>query len=87
MSELFDDDPRATPPKNAAPRRSRALVITAAVVVLGIFGLTGFASIYTDRLWYQSADYGQVFSTLLWTKVALFLAFGAVMGGAVALNI
>ena len=87
MSELFDDDPRATAPTRTAPRRSRALLITAVVLVLSIFLLTGFASIYTDRLWYQSAGYGQVFSTLLWTRIWLFLAFGVLLGGAVAVNI
>jgi uncharacterized membrane protein (UPF0182 family) len=87
VSELFDDDPRATSPTRRSGGRSRALLITAVVLVLAIFALTGFASIYTDRLWYQSAGYGQVFSTMLWTKVVLFLVFGAVLGGAVALNI
>ncbi len=89
MSDLFDDDPRD--PRGGqtrtAPRRSRALLITGVILVLFILGLTGFSSIYTDRLWYQSAGYGQVFSTLLWTRIALFLAFGAVLGGAVAANI
>ncbi|WP_148613945.1 UPF0182 family protein [Nocardioides rubriscoriae] len=87
MSELFDDDPRATPPPRASGGRSRALLITAVTLILAIFALTGFASIYTDRLWYQSAGYGQVFSTMLWTKVVLFLLFGTLLGGAVALNI
>ena len=87
MSELFDDDPRATPPRRPAPRRSRALIITAVIVILAIFALTGFASIYTDRLWYQSAGFGGVFTKLLWTKIGLFLAFGLVMGGAVAASI
>ena len=88
MSELFDDDPRATPPsRQAPPRRSRALLITAVVVIVAIFGLTGFSSIYTDRLWYQSVGFGSVFSTLLWTRIGLFLVFGAVLGGIVALNI
>ncbi len=89
MSDLFDDDPRD--PRGGqtrtAPRRSRALLITGVILVLFILGMTGFSSIYTDRLWYQSAGYGQVFSTLLWTRIALFLAFGAVLGGAVAANI
>jgi len=88
VSELFDDDPRATPPsRQAPPRRSRALLITAVVVIVAIFGLTGFSSIYTDRLWYQSVGFGSVFSTLLWTRIGLFLVFGAVLGGIVALNI
>lgn len=87
MSELFDDDPRATPPPTrASGGRSRALLITAVVVVVAIFALTAFASIYTDRMWYQSVGYGQVFSTMLWTKIALFLVFGVVLGGTAALN-
>jgi uncharacterized membrane protein (UPF0182 family) len=88
VSELFDDDPRATPPpRQTAPRRSRALLITAVVVIASIFALTAFSSIYTDRLWYQSAGFGGVFSTLLWTRIGLFLVFGAVLGGVLALNI
>ena len=88
MSELFDDDPRSTPPpRQGSPARSRALLITAIVVIVSIFGLTGFSSIYTDRLWYQSVGYGGVFSTLLWTRIGLFLLFGAVLGGVVALNV
>lgn len=87
MSELFDDDPRDTTPRRPPGRRTRALVITAVILIVAIFALTAFASVYTDRLWYQSAGYGDVFSKLLWTKVGLFVAFGLVMGGAVALNI
>ncbi|MFB9311743.1 UPF0182 family protein [Nocardioides plantarum] len=87
MSELFDDDPRATAPSRTGGGRSRALVITAVALLVVIFALTAFAKIYTDRLWYQSAGYGQVFSTMLWTKVVLFLVFGVLLGGAVALNI
>jgi len=87
VSELFDDDPRATQPPARTGRRSRALLVTGVIVVVAIFALTGFASIYTDRLWYQSAGYGGVFSTLLWTKVVLFIVFGLVMGGAIALNV
>ena len=87
MSELFDDDPRATSPTRTSGGRSRALLITGITLVLAIFALTGFASIYTDRLWYNSAGYGQVFSTMLWTKLVLFVVFGVVLGGAVALNV
>ena len=50
---------RAAPPS----RRSRALVITAVVLVLAFFGLTTFANFYTERLWYRDIGYGSVFST------------------------
>ena len=87
MSDLFADDPRDTPPPAAEPpKRSRALGITAAVVVLGFFGLTTFSSIYTDRMWYRSGGYGEVFSILFWTKTGLFVAFGAVMALVVGAN-
>jgi uncharacterized membrane protein (UPF0182 family) len=88
MSELFDDDPRATvPPARPSPRRSRALVITAVIVVLGFFSLTTIAAIYTDRLWYRDGGYGEVFSTLFWTKTGLFLFFAALMALVVGANV
>ncbi|GEP35072.1 UPF0182 protein [Nocardioides szechwanensis] len=86
MSELFDNDPRDPAPP-ATSRRSRALVITAVVLIVAFFGLTTFAAIYTDRLWYSSAGYGSVFSTLFWTRTGLFLAFGATMAVIVAVNV
>jgi uncharacterized membrane protein (UPF0182 family) len=86
VSELFDDDPRDPAPP-ATSRRSRALVITAVVLIVAFFGLTTFAAIYTDRLWYSSAGYGSVFSTLFWTRTGLFLAFGATMAVIVAVNV
>ncbi len=87
MSELFDDDPRETPPPaKPAPRRSRALIITAVVVVLGFFGLTTFAGFYTDRLWYRNGGYSEVFSTLFWTKTGLFFVFGTLMAVVVGVN-
>jgi uncharacterized protein len=86
VSELFDEDPRDTV-QERPPNRSRALVITAVVLVLAFFGLTTFSNFYTERLWFDDADYGSVFSTLLWTRVGLFFVFGALMAAVVAVNI
>ncbi|HET6985839.1 MAG TPA: hypothetical protein VFI00_04450, partial [Kribbella sp.] len=41
------------------------------------------SSIYTDRLWYRSEGYGNVFSKLFWTRTGLFVVFGLLMAGAV----
>ncbi|WP_141014000.1 UPF0182 family membrane protein [Nocardioides sambongensis] len=84
MSELFDEEPDQPTPARSGGGRGRALVITVAVLIVGFFLLTAFASVYTDRMWYRDVGYGQVFSTLLWTRVGLFLVFGALMGAAVA---
>jgi len=85
VSELFDDEPGDVDTRRPGGR-ARALVITGVVLIVAFFALTTFASIYTDRLWYDEVGYGQVFSTMLWTRVGLFLVFGVVMGAAVAVN-
>ncbi|QZY30110.1 UPF0182 family protein [Nocardioides coralli] len=89
MSDLFDEGSpqRPTrPPTQEPPRRSRALVITAVVLVLGFFALTTFATFWTDRSWFASIGFSSVFSTLLWTRIGLFLVFGAVMAAFVGAN-
>lgn len=87
MSELYDEDPRAEGPADRPPsRRSRALVITAVVLVLGFFGLTAFANLYTNILWFDDIGFGSVYSRLIWTRIGLFAAFGLIMGVVVAVN-
>ncbi|GAB2884428.1 UPF0182 family membrane protein [Nocardioides pacificus] len=90
MSDMFGDGAKAgrpAPGPQPAPGRSRALLITAVVLVLAFLALTGISSFWTERLWFRSLDYGSVFTTLLWTRVGLFLIFGAVMVAAVAVNL
>ncbi len=71
------------------PRRSsraRILLFVVVGVIVAIFLVSMFASLYTDRLWYSSVGYTRVFDTMLWTRIGLFIGFGLVMGGAVAAN-
>jgi uncharacterized protein len=71
------------------PRRSsraRILLFVVVGVIVAIFLVSMFASLYTDRLWYSSVGYTRVFDTMLWTRVGLFVGFGLLMGGAVAAN-
>ena len=86
MSELFDGDPRAVAPRSEQRSRSRALIITAGVLLGGFLALTAFSAFWTERLWFQSLGYTSVFTTLLWTRIGLFLVFGAVMALAVGAN-
>lgn len=83
MSEVFDEE-RPMQPRSS--RRSRALIVTAVVMVLLFLGLSTFARLYTDRLWFKSGGYGEVFSIMFWTRTGLFLVFGAVMGIVVGVN-
>ncbi|HEX8487971.1 MAG TPA: UPF0182 family protein [Propionibacteriaceae bacterium] len=67
----------------ASGRRSAILptLVIAAVVVVA-FAI--FTNVWTDRLWYRSFNYGEVFSTMLLTRIGLFAAFGLLMAVAVA---
>ncbi|MGH3347677.1 MAG: UPF0182 family protein [Nocardioides sp.] len=89
MSDLFDegDEQQRKPAEPEPPRRSRALIITAVILVLGFFALTTFSAFWTDRAWFRGIGYGGVFSTLVWTRVGLFLVFGTVMAAFVGVNI
>ncbi len=79
MSGLFDEPAKVPRPAPRASGRSRALLITAGVLVVGFMGLTALSSFWTERLWFGDVGYASVFSRLLWTKVALFFVFGALM--------
>jgi uncharacterized membrane protein (UPF0182 family) len=67
-------------------RRARTLLLVVVGVVVLFFLVTLFASLYTDRLWYQSVGYSGVYDTMVWTRVGLFVGFGLLMAGSVAAN-
>jgi hypothetical protein len=85
VSGMFDQPDRPQPPQQEPPQRSgrsRALIITAGVLVGLFILLTGFSTFWTERLWFDSVGYSGVFSTLLWTRIGLFLVFGGLMAAA-----
>jgi uncharacterized membrane protein (UPF0182 family) len=70
-----------------APGRRRGAVLpTLVVVAVLVVAFALFTNVWTARLWYRSFDFGSVFSTMLLTRVGLFLVFGLVMAGLVAAN-
>jgi uncharacterized membrane protein (UPF0182 family) len=90
MSDFFNDEPeepRRPVPIRQETRRPRPLVLTLIVMAVLLIGFSLFAGIWTDRLWFNSIGYGGVFTTLLWTKIGLFLVFGALMALAVCGNL
>jgi len=90
MSDFFNDEPeepRRPMPVRHESRRPRPLVLTLVVMAFLLIGFSLFAGIWTDKLWFGSVGYGGVFSTLIWTKIGLFVVFGALMGLAVGGNL
>ncbi len=75
------------PPRPTFSGRPRllapVLVIVAVLVVLIAVGI----GLYTDLLWFRSVDYSGVFTTVLRTRVLLFLGFGVLMAVIVGVNI
>ena len=68
-------------------RNRSPLVITAAIlVVLGAL-LTYFSGYYIDWLWFNSVDFTSVWSTVLTTKIELFLIVGLITSLVISLNI
>ena len=90
MSDFFNDGPdepvRQAPPRRET-RRPGPLVLTLIVLAALLIGFSLFAGIWTDKLWFSSVGYGEVFTTLLWTRIAMFLAFGTLMALAVGGNL
>src|SRR2546429_541620 len=72
------------------PRMSRrgrvTLIVLAAVVVLFMF-LGWLVNALTDYLWFSEVRYTEVFTTVLWTRVGLFLVFGALVALIVWFNL
>src|SRR3954471_21716564 len=90
MSGLFDDEsPEQAPPRQppGGQQRSRALIGTIIVLVIAFFLVSVFTGVWTDRLWFKSVDYSNVFTKVLGTKVLLFLFFGLLMAAVVAANV
>jgi uncharacterized membrane protein (UPF0182 family) len=68
-------------------RNRSPLVITAAILVaLGAL-VTYFSGYYVDWLWFQSVDFTDVWTTVLATKIQLFLVVGIITSLIISLNI
>jgi uncharacterized protein len=90
VSGLFDESRFGKSPGPRAGGRQgppRALVPTlVTVVALLVLGST-FTSLWTERLWFSSVNHADVFSTMLATRVLLFVVFGLLLAVAVVANV
>ncbi|MGH2660747.1 MAG: UPF0182 family protein, partial [Actinomycetota bacterium] len=55
----------------------RWLLIAAAAAAALLIGFTALSGFFVDLLWFREVGYTQVFWTILRTKIALGLIFGA----------
>jgi uncharacterized membrane protein (UPF0182 family) len=79
VADEFDstDDPRQGASTRGLPANRRALLPTLVTLAALLFAGAVFTGVWTDRLWFQSLDYGDVFSTILLTRALLFIVLGA----------
>ncbi len=76
MSDIFGTPDQPVQP--APERRRRVLVPTLVTVAVLIFLGSIFTNIYTDRLWFSSVGYTDVFTKVLLTRIGMFAVFGLV---------
>jgi uncharacterized membrane protein (UPF0182 family) len=69
------------------PGRPRPLVSAIAVLLVLIVLAGVFVSLYTDLLWFREAGQSEVFTTVLGTKVLLFVLFGLLMATVIGVNL
>ena len=62
-----------------------ALTFIILAVIAGV--LVALSGVYVDWLWFKSVGFTGVWSTVLTTKVALFIAFGLITSSIISLNI
>ncbi|MBT0565620.1 UPF0182 family protein [Williamsia sp. CHRR-6] len=64
-------------------RRSKILIGVSVFVLFLLLVGPRFVSLYTDLLWFDDIGYSSVFSTIIWTRVVLFLIGAVIAGGIV----
>src|SRR5262245_26392270 len=68
-------------------RRGRVTLIVLALVFVAFAAVGTVVNIWTDQLWFREVHFSTVFTTILWTKITLFLIFGTAMGLILAGNL
>jgi uncharacterized membrane protein (UPF0182 family) len=65
----------------------RVLLPTVLTLAALIFGIAVFTGVWTDRLWFQAVGYSDVFTKVLFTRVALFVVLGVFFAAVVVGNV
>jgi uncharacterized membrane protein (UPF0182 family) len=80
VSDIFGTPRPRREPRRGPDRRQRVLVPTLITLALLLFLGSIFTSVWTDRLWFKSVGYSDVFRGVLFTRVVLFLVLGLIFG-------
>lgn len=77
-----------TPPRRLGrPSRRFVIGLIVALAIVLLASLRTLAVIWTDQMWFSQSGFGQVFNTLLATKVGLAVVFGLVFFGLMWANL
>ncbi|CAN2245113.1 COG1615 Uncharacterized conserved protein [actinobacterium SCGC AAA044-D11] len=69
------------------PKRPGPLALTVIALVILASILVGMSGFYADLLWFRSVDFVSVWSTVLTTKIVLFIFFGSVTSLFITTNV
>lgn len=86
MSEFLADPP-SPPPAAPASRRPRPIILVGLAMAAFLLLFSVFTSIWTEKLWFSSVGYSEIFSKLVLTRVGLFVGFGLLMAVIVGINL
>lgn len=84
FGEFANNPFRNLRPKNRKVGPLTITFIVLAVVAVGLVSLSGF---YADLLWFRSVNFTKVWSTILVTKIELFIVFGIATSLVITSNI
>lgn len=79
MSDIFGT-PRPRQARPPSGRRQKVLVPTLITLAVLLFLGSIFTSVWTDRLWFKSVGYSEVFQSVLFARVSLFVVMGVLFG-------
>lgn len=80
MSDIFGTPRPRQPRPPSSGRRQKALVPTLITVAVLLLLGSIFVSVWTERLWFKSVGYSDVFRSVLTSRVTLFIAMGLMFG-------
>jgi uncharacterized membrane protein (UPF0182 family) len=86
VSDIFGT-PRPKQPRPPAGRRQKVLVPTLITLAVLLFLGSIFTSVWTDRLWFKSVGYSDVFRSVIFARISLFVVMGLVFGLFVMVNL